>query len=116
MSMKAIVSRVTGCLRAVVVLVLIAGGSSLFAQGVLSGAQVGTVQLLRQDDGYITISGTNYNFTYDDTKVFLGAEEFDSAALDEGMVVRFTLSAQGVLQRIEIIGPANLVRGVTAEH
>ena len=80
------------------------------AQGVLSRPQTGTVQMLRQDDGYIIISGNNYGFDYQVTVVVLAGEEIDSANLDEGMVVRYTLDDMGMLIRVEIIGPANKIR------
>jgi len=87
-------------------------GASAYAQDVLPGAQTGTLQLMRQDDGYITISGRNYNFDNEVSKVFLGGDEVDSAMLDEGMVVRYTLNRQGVLLRIEIIGPASKINAI----
>ena len=87
-------------------------GATAYAQDVLSGAQTGTLQLMRQDDGYITISGRNYNFDNEVSKVFLGGDEVDSATLDEGMVVRYTLNRQGVLLRIEIIGPASKINAI----
>lgn len=93
-------------------LVLVVLGFSVLAnaQGVLSRPQTGTVQLLRQDDGYITISGSNYGFDYEVTVVVLAGDEIDSAMLDEGMVVRYTLDDMGMLMRLEIIGPANKIR------
>lgn len=77
------------------------------AQGVLARPQTGTVQLLAQDDGYITLSGRNYPFDDQVTTVVLFGEEVDAATLDQGMVVRFTLNARGVLLTMEIIGPAS---------
>ena len=79
------------------------------AQSVLTRPQTGTVQALAQDDGFITISGRNYPFDDRVTSVVLAGEKIDSASLDEGMVVRYTLNAQGMLQTLEIIGPASKV-------
>ena len=80
------------------------------AQGVLSPTETGTVQSLAQDDGYITISGRNFAFDNEITVVVLAGEEIDSANLDEGMVVRYTLDTRGTLLRLEIIGPAAKLR------
>jgi len=49
-------------------------GSFASAQDVLPGAQTGTLQLMRQDDGYITISGRNYNFDNEISKVYLAGK------------------------------------------
>ena len=76
------------------------------AQSVRSSSQVGTVQGLAQDDGFITISGNNYPFANEVTTVMLRGEEIDAAILDQGFVVRYTLNQQGVLLLVEIIGPA----------
>lgn len=99
----------------VVFALLISASSAASAQAVLAGAQTGTLQLMRQDDGYITISGRNYNFDNEVSRVYLAGERVDSAILDEGMVVRFTLNGQGILERIEIIGPAAKLREIE-EH
>lgn len=82
------------------------------AQGVLTGVQTGTVQAEAQDDGYITISGRNYGFDNQVTQVILNGEEIGSDALDEGLVVRYTLNGDGVLTRIEILGPMNMIRAL----
>lgn len=86
--------------------------ASASAQNVLAGAQTGTIQLEAQDDGYLTISGRNYTFSSELTQVFLNGAQIDSGNLDEGMVVRYTLSNSGVLTRIEILGPRNLIRAL----
>ena len=109
------ISKLARGLQAVLLLLMLGYSAVVAAQNVLAGAQVGTIQLVRQDDGYITISGTNHNFDYEVTVVTIGGEEYDSTYLNEGMVVRFTLNRERVLERIEIIGPANLVRQVTPE-
>ena len=82
------------------------------AQGVLTGAQTGTIQVEGQDDGYITISGQNYGYDNQITQVTLNGEEIGSDALDEGLVVRYTLNSDGVLTRIEILGPMNMIRAL----
>ncbi|MEX0962627.1 MAG: hypothetical protein WDZ52_01110 [Pseudohongiellaceae bacterium] len=80
------------------------------AQGVLAGAQTGTIQLEAQDDGYLTISGRNLTFSNVLTEVYLNGERVGGETLDEGMVVRYTLNNDGVLARIEILGPINVIK------
>jgi hypothetical protein len=77
------------------------------AQGFLSRPQTGTVQALAQDDGFITVSGRNIPFDDEVTTVMLAGVKIDSATLDEGMVIRYTLNSRGFLLTIEIIGPAS---------
>ena len=89
----------------IVVLGVSASPSSVNAQNVIVSQQLGTVQLLRQDEGYITISGRNYIFDNEVTQVFLDNEEIDSAFLDEGMVVRYSFDKLDNLVRIDILGP-----------
>lgn len=95
-------------------LVLMLASFSVSAQGVLSSTntQTGTIQVEAQDDGYLTISGQNYTFSSELSLVFLNGEEVGDQALDEGLVVRYTLNRDGVLTRIEILGPINLIQSL----
>lgn len=93
--------------RIVTALVLLSFCFSVAAQDILAGAQIGTVQENREDEGYVLISGRNYNFDHEITRVFLSGERVDSTLLNEGVVVRFTVNRQGILERMEIIGPAS---------
>lgn len=93
-------------------LVCMLASFSLNAQGVLSNAQTGTIQVDAQDDGFLTISGNNYGFDNGLSLVFLNGEEVGSEVLDEGLVVRYTLNGDGVLTRLEILGPINLIRSL----
>ena len=83
---------------------------SVSAQGVLSSTQTGTIQEEAQLQGYLTISGQRYTFSNELTRVFLNGEEIGDEAIDEGLVVRYTLNNAGVLTRIEILGPRNLIQ------
>ena len=105
-------ARIVWLARLALLSLTLAFGVTGYAQDVLPGAQTGTLQLMRQDDGFITISGRNYNFDNEISKVFLSGDEVDSAMPDEGMVVRYTRNQQGVLLRIEIIGPASKIRAI----
>ena len=96
--------------RTGLLLVALALSGVVAAQGVLQNSQTGTVQLLRQDDGYIAIPGRNIPYVSDITRVFLNNEEIGSGFLDEGMVVRYTLNQEGVLLRVEILGPIDKIR------
>ena len=97
-------------LRICLLLILCSFSVASAAQEVLAQASTGTLQLMRQDDGYVTISGRNYGFENGVTRIFLGSEEQPASILDEGMVVRYTLNGRDVLVRIEIIGPAEKLR------
>jgi hypothetical protein len=71
---------------------------------------VGTVDGKAEDDGYITISGTNYGFDSEITEVYLRNNLVRSGVINEGMSVRFSLNAQGTMIRIDILGPFNQIR------
>ena len=80
------------------------------AQGILAAPQTGTVQVLRQDDGYLTISGREFAFDNEVAEVYLNGERVGAEVLDEGMVVRFTINRAGALVRLEILGPIDKIR------
>ena len=92
-------------LRLLIVLVLLLASATVSAQNVLTPAQTGTIQVLRQDDGHVTISGRNYAFNNEICVVTIGGERIDAAVLDEGMVVRFSTDRRGNLLSLEILGP-----------
>ncbi len=96
-------------LRLGVFLLLLAVGATASAQTVMPGAQSGTMQAVAQDDGSITISGVNYIFDNGITKVFYAGQAIDSAILQPGMVLRFTVNRDGIVDRIEILGPAAML-------
>lgn len=83
---------------------------SASAQAVLANAQTGTIQLEAQDDGYLTISGLNFGYNSEITKIFLNGDEVGEEYIDEGLVVRYTLNDDGILLRIEVLGPLELIR------
>jgi hypothetical protein len=106
------ISANVGILTRTIGLALLLASLPATAQGVLTSAQTGTIQLEAQDDGYITISGQNYGYDNEITQVILNGQEIGSNALDEGLVVRYTLNGDGVLTRIEILGPMNMIRAL----
>lgn len=71
---------------------------------------VGTIDGKAEDDGYITISGTNYGFDSEITEVYLRNELTRSGVLNEGMAVRISLDARNTLIRIDILGPFSQTR------
>lgn len=89
-------------------LAFLLASATVSAQGVLSGAQTGTIEAESQDDGYLIITGRRYKFSDGESLVFLNGEQVGAEVLDEGMVVRYTLRG-GMLSRIEILGPINLL-------
>lgn len=93
-------------LRIAVVSLLLSVAVNASAQGILTGARTGTIQALRQSEGYITVSGRNYGFDNEITVVSLRGSVVDSAILDGGMVIRYTVDANSTLVQIEILGPA----------
>jgi hypothetical protein len=92
-------------LRMMILVVLMLVSAGVSAQNVLTPAQTGTIQVLRQDDGQVTISGRSYAFDDEICVVTLGGERIDAAVLDEGMVVRFSTDRRGNLLSLEILGP-----------
>lgn len=101
-------------LPGVVAFVLMISSFSVTAQGVLSGArtQTGTIQAESQDDGFLVISGQRYGYDNTLTLVFLNNEQVDGEILDEGLVVRYTTDGNGVLIRVDVLGPANLIQSI----
>ncbi len=95
-----------------IALLLMLASFSASAQGVLSNTQTGTIQAEAQDDGYLTISGQNYVFRTGTSQVFLNGEQVGDEVLDEGLVVRYTLNRDGVLARIEILGPITMIQAL----
>lgn len=70
----------------------------------------GTIQGLRQDEGFITVSGRQVGFSHGETEVFLNGVLMKASVLDEGMVIRYTINAEGVITKIEILGPLDKLR------
>lgn len=101
-------------LPGVIAFVLMLSSFSAIAQGVLSGArtQTGTIQAESQDEGFLVISGQRYGYDNRLTLVFLNNEQVETDILDEGLVVRYTTDGNGVLIRIDVLGPANLIQSI----
>ena len=70
------------------------------------GAARGTIESLDQDNGYITISGKRLGYSDDITQVFLEDKQIGSQKLDAGMVVNYTVDSNGIIVRIDLLGPA----------
>ena len=86
--------------------------SAASAQQILTAAQTGTVQQLRQEEGFLVISGRNYNFDVEVTQTYFRGERISDTELDAGMVVRFVMENE-LIVRIEILGPSELVEHLT---
>ena len=99
-------------IRRLVLLVVLSCSAVVSAQGVLSGSRTGTIEGLHQSDDYLTISGRNYGFHNDVTVVFYDGEQVETNFLNEGLVVRFVVNRDGVLTRIEVLGPLNLIEAL----
>ncbi|MFP6838168.1 MAG: hypothetical protein VB962_01085 [Pseudohongiellaceae bacterium] len=81
------------------------------AQNVTPFSQTGVVEALLELEGdFLTISGRRYGFDFGLSKVFLGGEEVGVAALDVGLVVRFSLNSESTLVMIEILGPFEKIK------
>ena len=85
---------------------------ALQAQDVPISTNMGTIESLEQDDGYITISGRRLGFSDSVTQIFWEERQLGAEKLDQGMVVRYTLDAAGILQRVEILGPASKLQEI----
>lgn len=105
-------SRLVGNIRLGIILLLFAFGATVSAQSVLPDALSGTMQAVDQDNGSIIISGASYRYDNGVTKVYYAGAEIDSAILEAGMVLRFTVNREGIVDRIEILGPASMLRGI----
>ncbi len=93
--------------RAGAALILLLGAGLLLAAESLS---MGTVEHAALDDGTITISGKIYNYSDGITQVFLDAKPLAAHHLDVGIVVRYSIDGDGMLLRIEVLGPAEKLR------
>lgn len=99
-------------IRQWIVLVFLGYASVISAQGVLSGAQTGTIEDMNPGDRSIIISGRSYKYSGDVTEVIYDGEEQRTQFLNEGLVVRFVVNRDGILARIEVLGPVNLIQAL----
>ena len=102
----------TANIRRLILLVVLSCSAAVSAQGVLSGSRTGTIEGMHQSDDYLTISGRNYGFHHDVTSVFYDGEEVATNFLNVGLVVRFVVNRDGMLTRIEVLGPLNLIEAL----
>lgn len=79
-------------------------------QAFAQNEQTGTIEMLDQDNGYVTISGTRFGYSDSVTQVYIEDRLVGTEKMDVGMVARFTLDANGVLLRVELIGPSAMLR------
>ncbi|MEX2131722.1 MAG: hypothetical protein WD772_09555 [Pseudohongiellaceae bacterium] len=70
----------------------------------------GTIQELKQNEGYITVSGRQVGFSHGETEIYLNGVLKRASVLDEGMVIRYTINAAGIITKIEILGPLDKIR------
>lgn len=94
----------------ILAMVLLSSIFALQASAQVGQGAIGVIEALRQDDGYITISGRNWGYDGEVSEIYLQNEIVDAAILDEGMSVRFTVNAQGIILRLEILGPFSELR------
>lgn len=71
--------------------------------------QSGTIEKTREDDGYITISGWDYGFSGEITRVSYKGDEVGVEILAAGFIIRYTLDRNNILLTVEIVGPQNLM-------
>jgi len=72
----------------------------------------GTIQSLQQDEGIIRIPARDLNYRDGVVTITLGDREMNPQYLTEGMVVRYTLNAQGYLDTIKVLAVRDLVKEV----
>lgn len=99
-------------IRRWILLAVLSCSTFVSAQGVLSGSQTGTLEDMRQGDGFLTISGRNYDYHNDITEVFYDGQKVRTLFLNEGLVVRFVLNRDGILSRIEVLGPVDMIEAL----
>ena len=103
-------------LRKGLLLLVLAFSSASFAQSVLSdspsllsGSKTGKLEEIHESDNFMTISGRNYDFHNDTIEVYYEGKRVRTHFLNEGLVLRFVLDTDGVLAKIEILGPVDLI-------
>lgn len=74
--------------------------------------QTGTIESLQQDAGFIVVSGQRYRVSNGSTRVYLGQREMRLHDLDNGMVIAYATNGAGVLLRVDLLGPADLIRAL----
>lgn len=74
--------------------------------------QTGTIESLQQDAGFIVVSGQRYRVSNGSTRVYLDQRELRLHDLDNGMVIAYATNGAGVLLRVDILGPADLIRAL----
>ena len=72
----------------------------------------GTIDKTREDSGYISISGWDYGFDDEITRVFYGGKEVGVEILASGIIVRYTLDQNDMLLTIEILGPQEAIANI----
>ncbi|MFK7864761.1 MAG: hypothetical protein AB8B95_11110 [Pseudohongiellaceae bacterium] len=72
--------------------------------------QVGTIQVLDQGAGYITISGRQYGYDDELLRVFYDGDLVDSIILDQGIVVRFRVNSEQIVTQMELLGPTDKIQ------
>lgn len=78
-------------------------------QAFAQSEQTGTIEVLDQDNGFVIISGTRFGFSDSVTQVYLEDRLIGPEKMDIGMVVRYTVNANGTLMRVELIGPSAML-------
>lgn len=82
----------------------------LAQQAAIGNSRVGTIQLLQQDEGIVTISSQNYGYREELLTVYYDGSDVDSSILDEGLVVRFWLNNDRVIVRMDLLGPSDRIQ------
>lgn len=103
----------TGLVRLGLLFIVLGFSFFSIAQTVLPDEQArirsGTIEKTREDDGYISISGWDYGFSGEITRVSYEGDEVGVEVLAAGFIVRYTLDRNNILLTIEIVGPQNMI-------
>lgn len=73
-------------------------------------SSIGTIESINQDQGYLVISGRELGWSEEMTEVYYDERRMEPQDLLQGMVVRYRVSGDGILQRLDILGPDDIVR------
>ena len=98
----------TGLLLLALCFPFLSSGQSVLP-GDPSQIQSGTIDKTREDDGYITISGWDYGFSDEITKVFYSGDELGVEVLAAGLIVRYSVDQNNMLLALDIIGPQDVI-------
>lgn len=78
-------------------------------------SRLGTIDAVMQDDGYIVIDDNTFDLKGGEVSVSYRGREVRLSFLSPGITIRYTTDSDGVITRIELIGPANVLEQLDSQ-